>query len=103
MRHRDDTDHRHDDGDPHDRPGNRDCMRLLLERFPHVPALTFRSLLRDETFRELCDEYQACSEAAERHTHFDADEAMRKEYNALRLRLEGELLRYLSEHGRQPQ
>jgi len=52
----------------------------------------------DEAFRELCEEYQACSETAERLVASPGREALRKEYAALRLRLEGELLRFLAEH-----
>ncbi|HEY7513611.1 MAG TPA: hypothetical protein VIC87_04005 [Vicinamibacteria bacterium] len=54
---------------------------------------------RDESFRELSEEYQVCCVAAARLESAEgANEALRKEYGALRLRLEGELLRYLSEH-----
>jgi hypothetical protein len=73
------------------------CVKLLLERFPHVQAVSLLLLARHETFRELCEEYEACSEAAERLEHSGGDDAIRKEYSALRLRLEGELLRYISE------
>lgn len=74
-------------------------LKLLRERFPHVQALSLQLLQQHETFRELCEEYEACTEAAERYSHPGADEALRREYNALRLRLEAELLRYISDHG----
>jgi hypothetical protein len=85
---------------PDDRSQVRGCVRLLLERFPHVQAVSLQLLEQHETFRELCEEYEACNEAAERLAHSDSDAAIREEYSALRLRLEGELLRYISEHGR---
>jgi hypothetical protein len=51
-----------------------------------------------ETFRELCEEYEACTEVIERLAQCQSDDAIAKEYSALRLRLESELLRYISEH-----
>ena len=44
---------------------------------------------RDELFRELCEDYEACSLALARQ---ESTEALRREYAALRLRLETELL-----------
>ena len=56
---------------------------------------------RDEEFRELCEEYQCCTETVVRiESSTDASQAMRHEYSALLLRLEHELLRYLEEHPR---
>lgn len=78
----------------------RAYRRLLAERFPHIQRVALRLLERDETFRELIEEYEACTEAAERLEQGQADDAMRKEYAALRLRLESELLRYLQVHPR---
>ena len=74
-------------------------MRLVIERFPNVQEDAQQLFARDEAFRELCEEYEACSQAAERleTSRLDQD-PLRREYNALRLRLEGELLRYLQEH-----
>lgn len=75
------------------------ALKLVSDRLPNVrhhAALLFDG---DEDFRELCDEYQACSETVMRIEGTpDADEALRREYVALRLRLEAELLRYLTEH-----
>jgi hypothetical protein len=84
-------------GDPGGGSTSAQCVKLLLERFPHVQAVSLLLLARHETFRDLCEEYEACTEAAERLEHSGADDAIRKEYSALRLRLEGELLRYISE------
>ena|SRR5437868_14853371 len=89
---------RHGSGDPDEQSRMRKRMKLLQERFPHVQTLSLRLLEQHETFRELCEEYEACTEAAARFEHPGANDALRKEYNALRLRLEGELLRYIAEH-----
>ena len=72
-------------------------MKLLLERFPHVQALALKRCERQESFQELCDEYWACSQVLERLERPGAEESLRSEYGALRLRLEGELLRYIAE------
>ena len=76
----------------------RDIMRRLSERFPHVDRVSWRLLERDATFRELCEEYAACTAVVERLTQSGSDEPMLREYNALRLRVEGELLGYIAEH-----
>jgi hypothetical protein len=73
------------------------CMKLLLERFPYVQALVVKRCEKQESFRELCEEYWACSEALARLERPGAEEGLRSEYGALRLRLEGELLRYIAE------
>jgi hypothetical protein len=83
--------------EPANRSPPRRCVELLTQRFPHVRDISLQLLTHHETFRELCEEYEACSEAAERLAHSDADDARRKEYSALRLRLEGELLSYITE------
>jgi hypothetical protein len=49
---------------------------------------------RDEIFRELCDDYEACARALAEQ---ERSEDLRREYSALRLRLETELLAYLDE------
>lgn len=73
-------------------------LKLLQARFPHMQSVSLRLLLQHATFRELCEEYEACAEALKRLTHTPADDSMRNEYTALSLRLEGELLRYIGEH-----
>jgi hypothetical protein len=71
-------------------------MHLLLERLPHVRELS-QPLLRDsDVFRELCEEYEVCTDALERLAQSDTNAALLTEYSALRLRLEGELLRCIS-------
>jgi len=73
------------------------CMKLLLERFPHVQALALKRCEKQDSFRELCEEYWACTEVLARLERPGSEEDLRTEYGALRLRLEGELLRYLAE------
>jgi hypothetical protein len=85
--------------DPEDARRIRRHAMLLVARFPHLQSVSLQLLERDETFWELCEEYAACTEVIERLTDAPADEAMRREFSALRLRVEGELLRYLSDHG----
>jgi hypothetical protein len=75
-----------------------DCVQLLHERFPHVREISLQLLLQNEVFRELCEEYEVCHRATERLAVGGSSEGMRKEYAALRLRLEGELLKYMSQH-----
>lgn len=73
------------------------CMKLLLERFPHVQALALKRAEQHDSFRELCEEYWACNQVLERLERPNAEANLRTEYSALRLRLEGELLRYIAE------
>jgi len=73
------------------------CMKLLYERFPHVQALALKRCEQQDSFRELCDEYWACTEVLARLERPGAEQELRCEYGALRLRLEGELLRYIAE------
>jgi hypothetical protein len=75
-----------------------DCVQLLHERFPHVREISLQLLMQNEVFRELCEEYEVCHHTAERLALSGSSEGMLKEYAALRLRLEGELLKYMSQH-----
>jgi hypothetical protein len=93
MPHSEDSDAAHEDG----RVRAEACMKLLLERFPHVQELALKRCEKQDTFRELCEEYWACSEVLARLERPGAEEGLRSEYGALRLRLEGELLRYIAE------
>ena len=72
-------------------------MKLLLERFPTVQALALKRCEKQDSFRELCEEYFACTQVLARLERPDSEESLRIEYGALRLRLEGELLRYIAE------
>jgi hypothetical protein len=85
-------------------PPSPRCVQLLLDRFPHVREVSEQLLNHSEAFRELCEEYEACTEAIERLEHSAASAGLLTEYLALRLRLEGELLRCVSAHytARQP-
>jgi hypothetical protein len=84
-------------GDDRGRDRAEACMKLLLERFPHVQALALKRCEKQDSFRELCDEYFACTEALARLERPGSEQDLRSEYGALRLRLEGELLRCIAE------
>ena len=75
------------------------CLRLVSERFQQVRERATRLFGRDVDFRDLCDEYEACVETVARlQSGGPPSEDMRKEYAALVLRIERELLRYMEEH-----
>jgi hypothetical protein len=75
------------------------ALTVVNERFPHVRDRAVQLFEHDEDFRELCEEYQACTETTTRLESSDAAPAgVRNEYAVLRLRLERELLRFLEEH-----
>ena len=78
-------------------PRASDYEKLLLERFPHVQQVSLQLLLQNAAFRELCEEYEVCNRTATNLANTGADPGMLQEYKALRLRLEGELLGYLSQ------
>ena len=73
---------------------------LVSKRFPSL-AQRMESLLEtDETLRELCEDLEACENAAARLDRGEnSSPDLRREYAALRLRLEHELLRHLEESG----
>lgn len=74
-------------------------LATVSQRFPTVRDEAIRLFERDETFREICEEYQTCADRLIRlATGPSSSDPIRKEYSALLLRLEGELLRYLEEH-----
>jgi hypothetical protein len=70
------------------------CIELVSEQFPHLRERVTCLFERDDVFRELCEDYETCADALDRQP---ASEGLRREYSALRLRLETELLRYLHE------
>ena len=74
------------------------CVQLLLDRFPHVREVSEQLLKDSEPFRELSEEYEACTEAIERLEPSATSAGLLIEYRALRLRLEGELLRCVCAH-----
>ena len=67
-------------------------LQLVSEQFPHLRERVACLFESDEVFRELCDDYEACAEALVRQ---ETNEDLKREYAALRLRLETELLGYL--------
>jgi hypothetical protein len=69
-------------------------LQLVSGQFPHLREQVACLFERDEIFRELCEDYEACSVALARR---ESTEGLRREYAALRLRLETELLGYLHE------
>jgi hypothetical protein len=89
--------HSQDSDAAQDRERAEACMKLLYERFPHVQALALKRCERQDSFRELCEEYWACTQVLARLERPGSEEDLRTEYGALRLRLEGELLRYIAE------
>jgi hypothetical protein len=74
------------------------ALSWVTERLPNLREKVTRFFDQSEDFRELCEEYQACCEALARLASPGSNEALRREYLALRLRLEGEILRYVAEH-----
>jgi uncharacterized protein YdcH (DUF465 family) len=74
-------------------------LKFLNERFHEVRDEMARLFERDEDFRELCEDYKSCAQTVARlQSSGLTTEGLRKEYSALLLRLERELLRYLEEH-----
>lgn len=73
-------------------------LACVTGQFPLLRERVMDRFDHDEVFRDLCSEYQACLDALARFDSGDASaEPLRKEYSALRLRLEGEMLRILRE------
>ena len=64
-------------------------LTLVLEQFPDLRQQVGGLFMKDDVFRELCEDYEACRHAL---AHQEYNEALRREYAALRLRLETELL-----------
>ena len=74
-------------------------LRLVSERFQQVQKRARRLFDLSVDFRDLCDEYEACTETlAHLQTGGGESEGLRNEYAALLLRLERELLRCMEEH-----
>jgi len=75
------------------------CLELVKEQFPNLKERVDSLFERDPVFRELCEDYEACRLALDRH---EAAEALMREYSALRLRLETELLRFMHDAAVKP-
>jgi hypothetical protein len=69
-------------------------LQLVTEQFPLVRDRVASLFESDDVFRELCDDYETCSQALGRQA---ANEGLQRELGALRLRLETELLRYVQD------
>jgi hypothetical protein len=76
------------------RPTMSSSLKLVSEQFPHLRDRVLRLFEQDAVFQELCQDYEACRTALSRAP---ASQAMSREYTALRLRLEYELLRYMND------
>jgi hypothetical protein len=70
------------------------CLELVKEQFPHLKERVVSLFEHDPIFRELCEDYEACTVTLSRKP---PSEALQREYQALSLRLEYELLRHLQE------
>ena len=84
-------------GGVHPRPAGlalTSSLELVGERFPLLRERVASLLESDLIFRELCEDYEACALALDRHVSGDA---LRREYAALQLHLETELLRYVND------
>jgi hypothetical protein len=70
------------------------ALHRVSEQFPNLRERVACLFERDEIFRELCEDYEACARALLQQ---ESNADLRREYAALRLRLETELLGYLQE------
>jgi hypothetical protein len=76
-------------------------LKRIGERFPTLRDAAAIRFAFDETFRELCEDYDVCAITLDHLQASDrSPEGLRNEYAALLLRLEHELLRHLEEQGR---
>jgi len=72
------------------------CLQLVQGQFPDLRERMAVLFEVDDVFRELCEDYEACTHALSRKPLG----GLYREYQALRLRLETELLRHLDESQR---
>jgi hypothetical protein len=78
------------------------ALRLVSERFRQMGGDAARLFEDDDSFRDLCEEYEVCTRTVTRLEAMESpSQEMLNEYKALLLRLERELLRYLEEHPKQ--
>jgi hypothetical protein len=74
------------------------CLRIVSQRFPLLRDEAARRFTRDESFRDLCEDYEACADTLARFgSGGRGPDGLRNEYAALLLRLEHEMLRHLRE------
>lgn len=77
------------------------ALRRICDRFPLLREQAMVRFACDETFRDMCEDYDACAVTLAHLESSDSPpEGMRAEYAALLLRLERELLRHLGERPR---
>jgi hypothetical protein len=74
-------------------------LQVVSEQFPLLRDRVARLFEQDPLFRELCEDYETCAIALAGHK---ASEGLQREYSALRLRLETEMLRFLNEDAAKP-
>ena len=74
-------------------------LQFVSEQFPKLHQQVASLFDRDSIFRELCEDYEACADVLAGRPPSDD---LSREYAALRLRLETELLRYLREDAEPP-
>jgi hypothetical protein len=70
------------------------CLHLVSQHFPHLRDRVACLFERDMVFRELCEDFETCSQALARQ---EQSQGLRREYAALQLRLETELLQHLND------
>jgi hypothetical protein len=70
----------------------KSSLQLVSEQFPHLREAVTRLFDQDPIFQELCEDYEACTRALARQ---ESSAGLRREYAALQLRLETELLEHL--------
>jgi hypothetical protein len=71
-------------------------VEIVHTLFPHMHSVLDRVLAESEPFGDLVEEYGVCTEVLERQQARNEPQA--REYAALRLRLESEILQYLSDY-----
>jgi hypothetical protein len=74
-------------------------LEVVSEQFPNLREQVASLFERDPIFRELCEDYQTCGDALSGRPPSDD---LSREYAALQLRLETELLRSLREDASPP-
>jgi hypothetical protein len=74
------------------------ALKRMCDRFPLLREQAAYRFVSDESFRDMCEDYDACAETLVRLESSDPPPGgMLAEYTALLLRLERELLRHLAE------
>ena len=68
-------------------------LQLVREQFPPLRDRVVSLFDGDPVFRELCEDYEACTDALARQP---ASAGLRQEYATLQLRIETELLGFLN-------